>query len=424
MIIKDPTITAKDGLLWRHGVVIRLPEADDVARDNGYQHAEQMVRALGGMPDERAGLPSASSMPRIAYCAGSLAAEQGLPPLPQKKVTQEGTNIHAALHTGDAEELSLSEKEITSRIKTLTASAVESWREKYGIVKIVVESKEERFWMRDDQLNRSCSAQTDFVVIGVDDDGMKHGLVLDYKSGYLDTTPSERNWQCRTQVACVSANHPDVVDFRAGIVASRLWSKLDETDYSPMDLARTIAEVRHVVWRAMQPDMPRVPGDHCRYCKASAGACRQAAAYNLVVGVDMPATIDQLGIIARVKLMSVQEKARVYQRWSLVENVFSAIESSLKVETSEALASVGLILAPGNANKEITDTKVACDRLKSIGLTDDDLYPNMKLTRGKIIDIVADRLTLTKKAATAKVEETLGDILKDKPGNPRLKEIK
>ena len=40
------TITAKDGLLWRNGVMIPLPEADLVANAHGYLYAEQLVRAL------------------------------------------------------------------------------------------------------------------------------------------------------------------------------------------------------------------------------------------------------------------------------------------------------------------------------------------------------------------------------------------
>lgn len=43
---RSATVTAKDGLLWRHGKIIPLPEADRVARDHGYQNAEQLVRAL------------------------------------------------------------------------------------------------------------------------------------------------------------------------------------------------------------------------------------------------------------------------------------------------------------------------------------------------------------------------------------------
>lgn len=39
-------VTTKDGLLWRDGKIIPLPEADWVAEEHGYVYAEQLVRAL------------------------------------------------------------------------------------------------------------------------------------------------------------------------------------------------------------------------------------------------------------------------------------------------------------------------------------------------------------------------------------------
>ncbi len=39
-------ITTKNGLLYRDGKMIGLPEADRVAREHGYSYAEQLVRAL------------------------------------------------------------------------------------------------------------------------------------------------------------------------------------------------------------------------------------------------------------------------------------------------------------------------------------------------------------------------------------------
>lgn len=39
-------ITARDGLLWREGKSFPLPDADDIARRFGFQHAEQFVRYL------------------------------------------------------------------------------------------------------------------------------------------------------------------------------------------------------------------------------------------------------------------------------------------------------------------------------------------------------------------------------------------
>ncbi len=39
-------ITTKDGLLYRGGKIIELPEADKVAREHGFECAEAMVKAL------------------------------------------------------------------------------------------------------------------------------------------------------------------------------------------------------------------------------------------------------------------------------------------------------------------------------------------------------------------------------------------
>lgn len=41
-------ITARDGLLWRLGAPVSIFEADRLARANGYEYAEGLVRALGG----------------------------------------------------------------------------------------------------------------------------------------------------------------------------------------------------------------------------------------------------------------------------------------------------------------------------------------------------------------------------------------
>ena len=43
---KTGTITVKDGLLWRNGEYIKLPEADIIARQRGFAYAEQLVNDL------------------------------------------------------------------------------------------------------------------------------------------------------------------------------------------------------------------------------------------------------------------------------------------------------------------------------------------------------------------------------------------
>jgi hypothetical protein len=48
MTPNNSEITAHDGLLWRGGESIPLPEADLVAQAQGYPYAEQLVEALSG----------------------------------------------------------------------------------------------------------------------------------------------------------------------------------------------------------------------------------------------------------------------------------------------------------------------------------------------------------------------------------------
>lgn len=42
----DDKITTKDGLLYREGQIIDLPEVDVVAQNNGFMCAERMVKYL------------------------------------------------------------------------------------------------------------------------------------------------------------------------------------------------------------------------------------------------------------------------------------------------------------------------------------------------------------------------------------------
>lgn len=46
--LKLEGVSAKDGLLWRNGKIIELPEADDVALSVGLGCAERLVAILGG----------------------------------------------------------------------------------------------------------------------------------------------------------------------------------------------------------------------------------------------------------------------------------------------------------------------------------------------------------------------------------------
>lgn len=70
---------------------------------------------------------SASAIDRRHHCPGSNAAEKDLPDLKVEEVTDTGTRIHESLHTGDEDELELSEREIKERLSSMEKEALESW---------------------------------------------------------------------------------------------------------------------------------------------------------------------------------------------------------------------------------------------------------------------------------------------------------
>ena len=373
--------------------------------------------------DGRDGKASASSMDRYAYCAGSANACRGLPELRKQKVTAEGTRIHDALHTGDDDDLELTEKEIADKLRNIEQSALTQWMEEFDLGgKGTVVFRETRFWIRNrTTLEPIASAKPDVVFLCG-----SHALGINFKSGYAESTPSEVSWQCRTEAIAFWHEHPEVEHARWGIAASRLSSKLDTTDYSAVELQRVNREIEHVVWRSEQPDAPRVPGAHCRWCRAQT-ACREAATYSLIASHGMPVALadgtpNELAIIDRVGRMTPQELAFVHEREAIARVVFDSVETRMKTLPKEVLEPLGYMVAPGNENKEIVDVPKAFARLSTL-LTDIERVQCIKITRGKAAKLLTDRTKVSKKKAGELIDSAIGDAMVDKTGQSRLKKL-
>ena len=229
--------------------------------------------------DPRQNLPSASGIYRIVNCPGSLAAEKGLPDLPAEQVTEEGTAIHEAAETGDTSELSGDPAAIAKRLRAMEDRVLEQWLADIPNYDGTIPQRhaEVRLWIRDRKtLELTASAQLDVLRVYE-----KWCLIIDFKTGFNDAPPADRNWQLLTQAICVHHEFPKVERFRVAIAASRLSSKLDIAEYSLADLEHADKELLHVLWLAKQSDAQRRPGEHCRWCKAK-GICPEAATFSLV----------------------------------------------------------------------------------------------------------------------------------------------
>lgn len=419
-------ITTKDGLLFRDGVVINLPEADEIARLHGYLHAEQMVRALKVVStDERENLPSASGIPRLVHCAGSRQAEVLFPGEEQTEVATSGTAIHAALETGLDENLAVSEKDVAENMRKIEEQAILAWKQSIGADGVPSIHREQRLWIRDRKtLKLIASAKPDVVAV----DGV-HALALDFKSGFLDTESADANWQLKTQALAVWHEYPEVTHVRVGIIQHRFGSKYDPCDYTLEDLKQAEAELKFYLHLAAQAGAPRVPGKHCRYCRAR-GACPEANAMALIPNISVPVT-DKKQVFDRVSLLNVNQLAAIRERKTLIEAILDAVDSRMKQLPAEELATVGLELKPNSPMRTLPDIQKVYELLKRENLLEDDaeFRTLCKVSIGAIEELTIPRIQKklgggSVKDADAELVKLLAPIVVPSPKSPSLKPIK
>jgi hypothetical protein len=356
----------------------------------------------------------------LVACAGSWQAEKDQPDLPKQDVTDSGTAIHAALESGDSSELQESDAEVAERLAALEKRALEEWMTTNGIDAAPVRHAEERVWARNPKtLELLFSAQLDVYYIHE-----QFALVLDFKSGYLNPTPAESNWQVAAQCICLVCENKQLRHFTAGIAASRLTSKLDLTIYEPQSLQNAEIEIRRAIWKASQPTPPRYPGEHCRYCKAK-GVCPEAAAYSSVILHNgLVPKLNKLGIVEAVGQMTPMQLSWVFQRSKIASQIFDACEDRLKAMPEDQLAAVGLKLKPGAVQRKIANVGSAIEKLQSTtGVTDDMVYDCLSLSVSKAEDMVGKALDIPKKNRRDKINEVLAGLITEKQNSPSLQTI-
>lgn len=378
--------------------------------------------------DGRQGLPSASGAPRIVHCAGSVAAEALCPGDEQTEVALQGTVIHLALETGKEEGLEVNAGDVVQNLKKIEIDAIEAWQKEFGIedYKLI---REERFWIRDANLDMVMSAKPDATAIGKGRDGRTYALVLDFKSGFLDTEPATQNWQVKTQAVAVRHEFPDVDVIRAAIIQHRFGSKYDPVDFEWADIDQTWAELKFYLHLSKQPDAPRVPGSWCRYCRAR-GACPQAGAVALLPQVAIPANEEE-DAVAMVALLNVHQLESIRSRKPLIVAILDAVNDRMKQLPAEELALVGLQLVPSNPTRTLPNVQAVYELLVREKLLDDDaeFRALCKIGVGDLEELIVPRVQKKFNLSTikdSKVEagKLLAPVVVPSPRSPTLKPIK
>jgi hypothetical protein len=298
--------------------------------------------------DERLNKSSASSFAIDASCPGRQNLLRTLPPEPPKeskteeektedeKQAERGTRLHKAWETGNFADLDSDELDDYNTGILFKEKAIEQWKADFG-VETFSEYREQRLWMHDPKtLQPILSGETDvYATYG------PFAIIIDFKSGWNKTlTSSERNWQLRVYAALVKLEHPEVTRIRVGFVKPKdsFRAGPDFTDYTEEDLAHAERDIRFHLWKTTLPDAQRVPGTHCRWCRAKA-FCPEAGTMALLPSMIIPTAMEPTKetIKMLVYSMSYENLAVIQSRASIIGKILEEVKDRLKSLTPEQL---------------------------------------------------------------------------------------
>lgn len=365
------------------------------------------------MSDERLGRPSASSADIFYNCPGSTNLQATIPKndaIDDSPERQQGTEIAEALETDDFQGLDEDGKRIADKLKEMTDTALAEF-ERFVGTKVTKIGREERFWIRDrNTLEQLVSAKLDWYAVQ-----LPFACVVDHKTGYIPVTPASRNIQCRIQALCLFHEYPELVSIKVATAQYRFTGKFDAVDYTASDLARAEQELLFNLWRAKEPTAPRVPGSHCRYCRAK-GICPEAGAYALLPASLVPSVTDK-DVPALVSQLTIEQLAAIRQRKSLIEKIISSVDARLRGLPPEELTKVGMYLAKPGEVRSVIHVQGAFDILREQGLMDErEFSVCCDVVLGRVEEALVEKVTkktgCTQKEAKAYLDKLLDPVLK------------
>lgn len=364
--------------------------------------------------DERGGLPSASSLTRMANCLGSYQAEKHAPQADTSSPEAEtGNRIHAAL-AGDILTSTLTSEELET-FEACEKLAVTLALETYGGLdhsdQLCIE---DRFWLHNDAGERAISGKPDLVAVY----GTR-ALLVDYKTGRNPVEHARENMQLRALTAILDHNLK-LTEVTVAIVqpwAPNPDNRVTKCVYSAADIQEAKAELREILEQIASPNAPRTPGDHCTYCKAKQ-VCpegREWAVTPPVLNAPVAITPDALAAT-----LTNDTLAKFLERAQVAVKIIEACkdEAKRRIEAGDTLP--GWKLKPGVTRETITDPQKVFDRFCDAGGTTDGFMSAVSITKGKLKDALKAATGAKGKALDSQLDALLAEAVRHTDTAPSL----
>ena len=246
----------------------------------------------------RRGKASASMMARLKQCPRSLIEQEGLPETTSDIATF-GTQCHAANETGDLSKLTAEQKEAVRKAQQIESEIVAEWVDEFCIDEDLDEEREQRLW----GFNNKLSGQNDRTL-----STSVNALIIDYKYGYAEVDPPERNIQLRALACLLKENRPELRSISVAIVQP-FGRRHSFASYLEGDLEKAREEMAEILSASEKSDAERRPSTQaCEYCRAKP-TCPEAQEVAISIARIAPNELSAENLPALLDLAKEAEKA-------------------------------------------------------------------------------------------------------------------
>jgi len=358
------------------------------------------VNCMNG--DVRGGWPSASAMENLSLCPGSFTAQKDIAEEQMSFAAIMGTRIHAYLEGKHEIILDVAEQEIANGLESdnrlLEAEVFPRAK------KVVTVMKEHRLWLSPPAFPASVnfSGMADKITI----QGTT-ALIVDYKTGRGDVTPSNRNLQLLALAVLLKENFPKVRKIHAAILQTR--EPVEVATFNAKQLREGKELIINILELALTPSARRFAGEkQCKWCKFKT-SCPEAMGAMLT-------------LVQVTELSDPTRFAELLDYVGVAKKLIPEIEKRAKEELDKNPHSIpGYKIAEGRKRRKITDSQQAFNRLREDNLiSQEDFLKAVKVSVPQIESGVVATTGKKKSEAYKAVADSLEDLIETTTDQPRL----
>lgn len=364
---------------------------------------------------ERLDLPSCSDARARRMCGGRhrlikhLQRTGQLQPKATSPEATIGNNIHAAW-AGQPIELSSFESDTLEKIKRLEQMLLTDWA---AGREVALFAREQRLWLHHG-ITPLHSGQYDVAYVTLDFRSM---LIIDAKTLMHPVQPADTNDQLRELVALAHFNYPAIRTFTAAIIQPHVERPASVAVYDELECELALRLLRWHLNDIESLDLPRVYGDWCRYCPASA-FCPEARS-----GIE-PILAYQFERDSQNKLtLPIGADGAVFlRRLQAARHLCETLQEAYKAFLTENPDDLpGWHLKPGKSKRSVSDLRAAFDALD--GLIDLNAFlacSSVSVT--KLQEAVGKAMGLKGKPLRDAFNARLADVIEFKSDAPSLED--